>query len=254
MSIITLLSDLGHRDPYIAQIKTRILLESPDSKVLDLSHDIEKFNLTQAAYILRSLYFRFPKKTIHVLGLPPNDLKLGSYLIIRYKEQFFVGADNGFFSLITDDTPDMVVKVKDIVKTSFPTLEILIPLACKLAKGEMMEKLGVPYTDYLELKFPDPRIDDKSIVGNVIYIDDYGNLITNITKDDFLKAKQGRGFEIRFRSENVNKISEDYYSAGRGECVAIFNDDNKLELAIVEGDASRLLGMRFESQVRIKFN
>lgn len=253
MSIITLLSDLGHRDPYIAQIKTKIMLESPDFKILDLSHDIEKFNLTQAAYILRSMYPQFPNKTVHVLCLPPNDTRLDSYLIIRYKEQFFVGADNGFFSLITDDSPDMVVKVKDIVKTSFPALEILTPLACKLANGEMMEKLGVPFADYLELKFPKPRIDDKSIVGNVIYIDDYGNLITNITKTEFLNAKQGRAFNIRFRMENVNRISEDYYAQERGNCVAIFNDDDKLELAIVEGDASRLLGMRFESQVRIKF-
>ncbi len=254
MSIITLLSDLGHRDPYIAQIKAKIMLESPDSKVLDLSHDIEKFNLTQAGYILSSLYPRFPKNTIHVLFLPPQDVRINSYLIIRHKDQYFVGADNGFFSLITDETPDMVIKVKDVVKTSFPALEILIPLACKLAGGELMENLGAPYPDYLELKFPTPRIDDNSIVGNVIYIDGYGNLITNITKNEFLKAKQGRNFEIRFRSESVNKISEDYYSAGRGDCVVLFNDSERLELAIVEGDAARLLGMRFESQIRIKFN
>ena len=186
MSIITLLSDLGHRDPYIAQIKTKIMLESLDSKVLDLSHDIEKFNLTQAAYVLKSLFQQFPEKTVHVLGLPPHDLRLGSYMIISYKGQYFVGADNGLFSLITDDKPDSVVKVKDTIKTSFPLLEILVPLACRLAKGESIDEMGEPYTDYLELKFPALRIDEKSIVGNVIYIDGYGNLITNITKEEFL--------------------------------------------------------------------
>ena len=253
MSIITLLSDLGHRDPYIAQIKTRILTESPDTRVLDLSHDIEKFNLTQAAYILGKMYDKFPKGTIHVLCLPPHDLKPNSYIIIRFKGQYFISADNGFFSLITDEAPDMVVKIKDIKKTSFPALEILIPLACRLQQGEIIENLGVPYTDYLELKFPKPRIDENSIIGHVIYIDQYGNLITNITREEFLKVKQGRNFQIRFRTEQVSRISEDYYAEGRGNCVAVFNDSGNLELAIVEGNAARLLGMRFESQIRIKF-
>jgi len=257
MAIITLTTDLGNKDIYQAALKGSILKLLPNVNIVDITHSISAFNIPQAAFILKNSYNYFPQDTVHLIGIDTVFNEDTTYLAIRYKDHYFVGADNGIFSLIFDCIPDEIVEiniVQDLKFLHFPLADIFVKAACHLAKKGKLTDIGIPMVKLEKKTTLQPVIDQNLIKGSVIYIDSFQNVITNITKDLFNEVQNGRQFVLYFkRNESINKLSWHYNEVPEGEKLCLFGISDHLEIAINKGNASGLLGLNVGDIVRIEF-
>jgi S-adenosylmethionine hydrolase len=259
MAIITLTTDWGIKDYYVSAVKGTILSIYPQAHIVDVSHMVPPFDILQASFILKNSYFNFPKGTVHVIGVNTLVGEETRYLIVFAKGHYFVGADNGIFSLIFDEAPQKIVELKrheSLTNITFPTKEILVQAACHIAQGKELDILGHEVSSYLERTLLRPVVEDSLIRGSVIYIDSYKNIITNITQPLFEKVGYGRPFTIFFRKfeYNITSISQSYSDVFEGEKVALFSSTGYLEIAIHQGKASGLLGLDMGDTVRVEFH
>lgn len=273
MDIITLTTDMGISDYYVAALKAKIIHTNPDVNIIDISHHISPFKIEQAAYVLINCINDFPEGTVHIIGVDAEPLinfrnpEESLYpTIIRYKKQYFIGVDNGFFSLLTaNKTPEEIWRLDDVLShpglMNFPTKNIFVPAACKIINKEPLKSFSTPVKTIRKALSRSPVIDGNILRGAVHYIDHYGNIITNISKADFEKVGKNVPFVIYFRKKEyyIDKISTGYNEVPHGEKVAIFNDGGLLEIAINKGttgnggSASTLLGLHLGDIVRIEF-
>lgn len=257
MAIITLTTDLGHKDFYLAALKGSIYTQLPDVQVVDISHEVADYNIAQAAFIIRNSYAYFPKRTVHVIGIDCNYADYTRFLALAYDGHYFIGADNGLFSLFLDGAPTKMVEI-DIKSENkfqhFPLKDIMGRAACHLANGGLLDSLGKVTTEMEEKKLLQPVREAALLKGSIIYIDAYQNAITNITYSLFQEVRAGRRFRIRFRrSESIHKISQHYNDVPEGEKLCLFGISNHLEIAINKGKAAGLLGLRLNEVVAIDF-
>lgn len=258
MLIITLTTDLGLKDYYVAAIKGHILSELPNATIVDVSHEIPPFNISVAAFCLRNCYQDFPIGSIHILGVSPEANEYTRHLIIKHKEHFFIGADNGMFSLLFDETPAEIYSLnilEDEDRRTFPTKTVFVQAACHIGKGNKIELIGSKVNDIKERTNFQPVIEDDVIRGMAVYIDAYGNVTTNITKSLIKLAGKGRKFSIVFRRSdyNINELNDNYSEVPEGEKLALFNTNGHLEIAINKGNASKLFGIKLSDTIRIEF-
>lgn len=243
MSIITLTTDLGTRDNYVALVKAYILKHAANTQIIDISHEIDKYNLQQAAYVFGNAFYEFPKDTIHVLSIKSANLKHTNNLIIRYKEQYIICPDNGLFSLFYDGG-EAVFYMMD--KNLYPD-SILYPrdtlskAAIDIANGKFLNDIAEETTEYLQALNFQPTSSPDSLIGKCIYMDSFGNVITNITKDFFEQARKARKFTIYLPNLQIKEISVNYDDVPFAEAIAIFNSSNHLEIAVNKGAARQLL-------------
>ncbi len=255
MQIITLTSDWGLTDHYAASMKGKIMASVPGAGVVDISHAVKPFNLRQASYIIKNSYPDFPEGTIHILAV--NTVHDGSQknAVIFYHGHYFIGTDNGLLSLIFDRTPD---KMRELdppnAKGTFSSVEQMIETARQIAGGKPLEKMGKPKEQLAKQLHFKPVVTDDSIRGLVIYVDNYENVITNITETLFKENMKGRKFKIECRSEQITEISNYYPDVPAGDIVAFFNRSGHLEIAINKGNASGLLGLQVDDPVSIHFS
>lgn len=255
MSIITLTSDWSTSDFYVGAIKGKILSQCKESTIVDISHNIQAFNTAQAAFILRNAYPNFPQGTIHLIFINTEPSPTRPFLVVKANGHYFIGADNGIFSLVSGEHAEKIVKINIDNAKSFSALDVFTDAACKLTDGANIEELGDPVPSF-NLRIPlRPTIEDTTLTGSVIYIDSYQNVVTNITKELFDKVSQDRGFEIFVQSKHykVNSISNFYQEVPVGELIALFNSVGLLEIAINNGNAARLLNLDTNSTVRVEF-
>jgi hypothetical protein len=256
MTVITLTSDWGLKDHYLAVVKGIILCQIPDAQIVDISHEIPPFNLRQASFILRNAYKSFPEGTIHIIAMNTIETKDQPHTAALMDGHYFIGTDNGIFSLIFDRMPDKMVELEifqDSNLFTFATRDRFIKAAAHLAHGMPIEELGKLKEDWESQMHFEPVITDDSIRGMIIYIDNFENVITNITEKTFLKLRKHRKFSIEVRGEKINKISKSYLDVPNGEIVALFGSTGNLEIAINQGNASGLLGLNIDDPVSIKF-
>ncbi|MEX8547009.1 MAG: S-adenosyl-l-methionine hydroxide adenosyltransferase family protein [Mucilaginibacter sp.] len=257
MAIITLTTDLGDRDIYQAALKGSILKLLPNVSLVDITHSVSVFNVPQAAFILKNSYHYFPEETVHLIGIDTVFSEENRYLAIRYQNHYFVGADNGIFSLIFDRIPDEIVEInilQDLKFLHFPIADIFVKAACHLAKKGKLADIGIPIIRLEKKMTLQPVVDKNLIKGSVIYIDSFQNVITNITKDLFDEVQNGRQFVLYFkRNESINKLSWHYNEVPEGEKLCLFGISDHLEIAINKGNASGLLGLNVGDIVRIEF-
>lgn len=256
MSIITFMSDFGLRDHYVASVKAKILSLDPSIQVVDLTHAIDEFNISHAAFVLGAVFRDFPEGTVHLVAVNAQETQLEKFIALELEGHFFVGTDNGIFSLISDVQPNTIVQIADL-KTSksntFAAKSLLAPIAIALAQGVTIESLGEKL-DFLNKKFNRQiKVTRNTIGGNVIHIDHFGNLITNISKEAFEPLRDKREFTIKFRRQSINTIHLNYTSVDEAECAIFFNSLGYLEIAINKGNAAQLLGMEYDSPVLIEF-
>ncbi len=257
--IITLTTDLGYGDYYLSLIKAKIYSQDVDCQVIDISHEIDKFNLAEAAFVLKSVMSNFPKGTIHIVGVAAGAVDEGRHLVFSYLNQFIITADNGFFSLIADHHPDIVVELKinlDTNDVNFPTRDLYAPAAALLARGVTPEVIGKQIQDYQKRAMLQPVIGDGFIKGSITYVDNYGNAISNINRELFKKVGKGRRFLIGFiqKGYDIDVISSRYSDASEGDRLAMFNSAGMLEVAINHGNASHLLGLEKSETIIITFD
>lgn len=258
MAIITLTSDLGLTDFYLSTVKGAIITQCPDARIVDISHEIAKHDVFQASFIIKNAYKSFPKGTIHILGLNPESTADTSYLAIFADGHYFVGPDNGIFSLIFDVKPDLIVELnisQDTDYFTFPTKDLFVKAACHIARGGTLEVIGKVKKDFLNKIVLQPVIDGNQLRGNIIYIDSYQNAFTNITEKIFADAAKGRSFNLYIRQSNyvLNTIRKSYSEVADGDLLALFSSTGYLEIAINKGNADELLGLQLNDMVRFEF-
>lgn len=275
MAIITLTTDFGLKDHFVGVLKGSIYSELPDAKIVDISHDIAPFNIQECAYILKNSYHSFPKGSIHIVGIDSEATEENQHIAVLIDGHYFIGANTGVIGLITSEIkPEKIfeIKIPDPFHGSFPVLSVFVQVACHIARGGTLEVVGKPFSELKELKEFIPRIvdDGKKIIGSVIYIDNYGNVVTNIQKHLFEAYKKGRDFELLVRNHKIKIIHKAYtdivdYSVeksrrkGDGDLLALFNSSNYIELAIFKsnlktvGGAATLLGLDYRDTIIIDF-
>jgi S-adenosyl-L-methionine hydrolase (adenosine-forming) len=255
MSIITLTSDWSTSDFYVGAIKGKILSHCQGSVIVDISHKIQAFNTAQAAFVLRNAYPNFPAGTIHLIFINTEPSPEKPFLAVKSNGHYFIGTDNGIFSLISGEKADMIVKLQSDNSKSFSAFDIFCDAACKLANGADISELGEESKSF-NIRIPlRPTIEDATLTGSVIYIDSYQNAVTNISKELFDKVSLNRSFDIYVQSKHykISSISDFYNEVPVGELIALFNSIGLLEIAINNGNAARLLNLDTNSTVRVEF-
>ena len=258
MAIVTLTTDLGLKDHYVGVVKGNLLKLCPNLQIIDISHEIKPFNILEAAFTLKNSFQEFPEGTIHILGVNPDSGADSAHLAVAYKGHYFIGADNGIFSLILEDKAEKIIALniqQNPDSISFPTKDIYAKAAAHLVKGGTLEMIGQTKEHINERTLFQAVSIENIIKGMVIYIDHYGNILTNIDEPFFKAFGRGRDFSIVFRhgDYNINQISKAYNDVPEGEKLALFSSSNLLEIAMNKGNASRLLGLQELDSIRIEF-
>tara|TARA_B100001029_G_C14990773_1_gene411896 strand:- start:57 stop:887 length:831 start_codon:yes stop_codon:yes gene_type:complete len=275
MNFITLTTDFGFKDFSVAITKANIYSNISNAIIVDISHEISPFNNTQAAYILKNSYKSFPKGTIHIIGIESELTPENSHLAMYFDEHYFIGANNGIFSLITEDLiPDKIVEINihQNIISNFPVLDVFVKVAKHLFSKGSLDVIGKEIKKIKQLTEIKPVINQKKdqILGSVIYIDNYGNVITNITKKIFNEIGKSRSFTIEARRVKFKEIFSSYSQAidfsikkekreEDGKKLALFNSAGHLELAIYKsnpetvGSASSLFGLNYRDPITIFF-
>src|ERR1035437_1920925 len=259
MAIITLTTDLGLKDHYVSAIKGAILSVLPEANIVDISHQIPTYNILDAAYILKNAYPNFPKGSIHIIGVKDDQLneqaKQAEFVIVLADGHFFIGTNNGIFSLLLDNPPEKIFEINSTEGhvSPFATRDVFAKVACHIVKGGVLEEIAKTKTDLLErMPFRAASMEDM-IRGSVVYIDSFGNVITNINKTLFEQIGKGRGMVIELKSNEINRLSKIYSDAPEGEVLALFNSSEFLEIAINTGRANELLYMKINDTITIRF-
>ena len=276
MTFVTLTTDFGHKDYSIAVIKAALLSQIPEVNIIDISHQISPYNHSETAYILKNSYAAFPKGSIHIIGVESEFTPENIHLAMEFDGHFFIGADNGIFSLIKEElksTKIVAINIHKSVITSFPVLDVFINVAAHISRDGALEVIGSPVNEIRELTNIKPVINPEGnkILGSVIYIDNYGNVVTNITEKLFKKTGKTRNFMISARTLKFRKIHNSYggsidFSLPKekreedGKKVALFNSAGHLELAVYKsnpftvGSASSLFGLNYRDPITIEFD
>ncbi len=264
MKVITLTTDMGLKDYYVASVKGTILRQFPEAVIIDISHQIAPFDVVQAYFVLSNCYVDFPKGTIHIIGVNPFETDDSRHLLIEHEGHYFIGADNGIFSLLFPQTPSRIYElnlVEDTFTQSFPTKNIFAKAATHIAKGGSPEVIGNRIQKIKELQLLRATAERNIIKGTVIYIDSYGNVITNISIQLFNEVGKNRPFKIYLTRAGytISKIRKNYNEVPEGEKLALFSSSGHLEIAInkgVEGSgggANKLFGLKISDTITIEF-
>ncbi len=260
MAVITFMSDFGYTDHYVAAVKSQVLRINAALNIIDISHEIKEFDLSHASFVAKQVFRDFPKGSVHMIAVDSVGRKSDKYLAIKVEEHYFVCPDNGLISLITDQQPVSVVDINSLVvnKSTFPAKDIMAPAAAKISSGGSIYDLGheVDSSQYIQLIGRQVRTTKKEIAGNVVRVDHYGNLITNIVKEEFEKIhalNEKRGFTVRAGREVFSKINKYFYQVEPGDCYLLFNSNGLLQIGINKGNAAELLGLERDTPIFIQF-
>ena len=205
MPIITLTTDLGTVDHYVSAVKATILRQLDNVNIVDISHDIPSFNIIHAAFVLKNVYQEFPVGSIHIIGVNAETNEDNSHLAVYANGHYFVGTDNGIFSLLLDLKPDKIVEItttRDSDNENFPVKDVFAKAACHIARGGTLEIIGTEIKQFSkEFAKLEALHDKNSIRGSIIHIDHYGNAITNISQRLFKDVAKGRAYTINLGSK-----------------------------------------------------
>ena len=276
MSIVTLTTDFGNKDYSVAAVKGAILSTFKNPKIIDISHQIEPYNVTQAAYVLKNAYKNFPQGSIHIVGVESERTPENGHIAMYFDGHYFIGADNGIFTMIKGEIKAdkiVIINIHNQNAITFPALDTFIKVAAHLSRNGSLEVIGKATNEIRELVELKPVVNVKvdQIVGSVIYVDNYGNVITNITRKLFNEVGKSRKYTIFARNVKFKKVYETYSDAidfsipkekreEDGKKIALFNDAEHLELAIYKsnplsvGSAYNLFGLEYRDSVTVKFN
>lgn len=257
MAIITLTSDWGNSDFYVPAVKGTIYSMLPDVNIVDITHNIEPFDVRSAAFIVKNCYRSFPKGTIHILAIDTEESTDNPHVALKVNDHYFVGTDNSIFSLIIGQDPYEAVIIDIMQDTdffTFSTRDRFVKVAAMLYNGTQLSDIGKSYQikERIEIR---PSYDANSIHGLVNYVDAYENLVTNITRTLFEQIRESRNFTIKVCSGiyKINKIHKSYQDVHEADILALFGTHGFLEIALNHGKASSLLGMGRDSAVDIYF-
>ena len=275
MAIITLTTDYGNKDYSVSSLKAKLISNIDNVRIVDISHDISPFNLSEAGYVLEGAYRDFPKGTIHILSVDSELTPENKHIAIMYEGNFFIGANNGVFSLIfKDKKPNQIVEINlhNNYNNNISADELFVKVASHINRSGPLNVVGTEIKKIKEITNLRPVINKEinQILGSVIYIDNYGNVVTNITEKLFKEISKTRSFTINARNVKFSKIYKNYSDAidfslekkdreEDGKKIAIFNNLGYLQLSIYRsnpqtvGSASTLFGLNYRDVISVQF-
>ena len=275
MGLITLTTDFGNKDHFVGSVKGALYTEIIDVNIVDISHEISPFNIIEGAYIIQNSYKNFPEGSIHIIGVDSEKTPEQNNIVMILDGHYFICANNGIMSLISSKiNPEKIIEINihNDKSTSFTVLDVFVKVAAHIYRGGSIDLVGKRIHELKELYDINPIINEKNneIIGNVIYIDNYGNVITNITRSFFREISKSREFEISVRSYKFKKIHSKYSDIvnfsideskrnNDGQALAIFNSSLNLEIAIYKsnpvnfGTAASLMGLNILDTVTVNF-
>tara|TARA_B100000989_G_C19501056_1_gene454297 strand:+ start:7 stop:834 length:828 start_codon:yes stop_codon:yes gene_type:complete len=275
MAIITLTTDYGNKDYSVSSLKAKLINNINKANIVDITHNISPFNLAEAGYVLEGAYSEFPKGTIHILSVDSELTPENKHVAIMYEGSFFIGADNGVFSLIfRDKKPDQIVEINlhSNYNYNISTDELFVKVASHISRSGPLNVVGSRIKLIKEITNLRPVVNKEmdQIIGSVIYIDNYGNVVTNIKEKLFKEISKTRSFTINARNVKFSKIYNTYSDAidfnldkndreEDGKKIAIFNNLGYLQLSVYKsnpqtvGSASTLFGLNYRDAVSVYF-
>ena len=274
MAVITFTSDYGLVDHRVASVKGAILTLKEDVTIIDVTHQIQAYNLLQTAYIVRNAYGYFPKGTVHIISVDSFYNKNRKCILYKADDHYFIAADNGLLSLIFYDIkPEEVYEItlnnRFDDEVNFTSTDIFAPVAVHLQNGGLPEVIGRKFKTPKQLSFPRAVFNEseKMLIGEIMYIDNFGNVVSNISKKNFDKSCVGfNSYIVKFRNLALSRVHDQYTDLVHdwtkeqefhGKAAAVFNDVGLLELTIYKGNsesgAKTLFGLQVGESIFIEF-
>ncbi|HKK43633.1 MAG TPA: SAM-dependent chlorinase/fluorinase [Bacteroidales bacterium] len=251
MPVITLTTEWRSDDIYYGIIKGKLSSMCPEATIIDNAGDIPAFNIAHASFIIRNTYSNYPEGTVHIICVHSEAGSDQDYLIVKSRGHFFIGTDNGIFNLILNADPEEVIKISHDGKAD--ELHVFAKAASDIVSGKETSELGTRIKSLRERLPLRATIEKNVIIGSIIFIDSYGNAISNITREVFYRVFENKSYRILVQSNKnyTEKISDRYSDVPVGELLARFNQLDLLEIAINGADVSELLSLSVGSVVRV---
>jgi hypothetical protein len=246
--IVTLLTDFGLADSYVAEMKAAILSEGTDIRLVDISHLVPPGDIRAAQYLLRRAWRRFPVGTVHVVVVDPGVGSGRRAVAVRQRGHFFVGPDNGVFTPVLDGAEVVELRIPHEASATFHGRDVFAPAAARLAEGEPFQVLGPALAAPVRLALPEPQRQEASAVGEVIYVDRFGTLISNIPGAWLAGASA-----IEVAGRPVGPLRRTFADVESGSPVAFVGSDGLLEIAVRDGSARERLGVGVGARVQVRF-
>lgn len=253
MPIVTLTTDFGLEDYYVAMLKGTLLQHNPALNIIDVSHAIKPYDIVQAAFVLKNSYSSFPKGTLHIITVN-NNPGVSSFITFQLFDHYFMGPDNGVFTLMFDQLPEQTFRLEIDNDKPFPLKKMLSKAVADFYSGRPFSEIAPPAGEIVRRIALQPVISTSQIRGSVIYVDHYENAIVNIHRELFNRVRNGRDFALFFkRHDPITRLCSHYGEASVGETLCLFNAASFLEIAINMGKASSMLGLYQDDMVQIDF-
>ena len=249
--IITLMTDFGTSDHYVGVMKGVLLNINPQAQIVDITHAIPPQDIHAAAFLIDSACRYFPTGTVHIIVVDPGVGSERRAIVCQTETAYFVCPDNGILThILHHEGRIRTVAAENSayylpqVSNTFHGRDIFAPIAAHLSRGVPMDALGSPIAHPIQLPIPRPELTDNPIIGRVIWIDAFGNLITNISHG-IVKSLEGRnGVIIRAGNAEINHLNRSYTESAVGEALAIIGSSDRLEISINQGNAAQVLGLK----------
>jgi hypothetical protein len=251
MPVITLTTEWKPDDIYYGIIKGKLSSMCPGTIIIDNAGSIPAFNISHASFVIRNTYNNYPKGSVHIICVHSEAGNEQDHLIVRAKDHFFIGTDNGIFNLILNADPEEVIRINH--EGISDELEIFAKAASDLISGKKLSEIGKSVKTVSERIPLRATIDKDVIIGSIIFIDSYGNAISNITREVFYRVFENKQYRILIQSNKnyTEQISDKYKDVPVGELLARFNQLELLEISINGADVSELLSLNVGSVVRV---
>ncbi len=270
--IITLTTDFGTSDAYVGVMKGVILGINPSAQVVDLTHAIPPQDVHEAAFLIHSAHRYFPKGTIHTIVVDPGVGSNRRAIVCQTDSAFFVCPDNGVLSYLVEETsgPNFLpvcaiskranaVTIENPayllphVSNTFHGRDIFAPVAAHLSLGVPLARIGTPVHNLVQLPMPEIHISDDTLTGQIVKVDSFGNLITNISRRDFVAwTETAPPYTIQIGNARINRLNRAYAESDIGEPLAIIGSFGLLEIAVNRGSAEERLGLKRGDAVIIR--
>lgn len=255
MRAVTIISDFGIQDHYAGLLKAAILTQHSQLHLIDITHQVDTHDIRQAGYILRTISKKFPAQSVHVVAVNNYYNSPFEVICFEYKDQFYIGPNNGVFSLAFDSIDESQVYKIHFDEEDQDFFQLVAHGVGLICKGMSITEVGPPL-NMLEKKLDvQPVITDSEIRATIIHVDKFENVILNVTKEYFEYQCRGRQFEIFFKYENpITRISDNYADVSVGDVLCFFNSGGYMELAINMGKAASQLDLIKDETIQIKFS
>ena len=256
---ITLLTDFGLKDHYVASMKGVILGINPQCTLIDITHQVSPQDIQEGAFLLANSYSSFPKGTIHLSVVDPGVGGIRKPILLVSQNYFFVGPDNGLFTLVAQRE-----KVKKVIvltqqkyflpklSTTFHGRDIFAPVAAHLSLGTQPCAFGYQTRSWVKIKFEKPAIEEGKLLGEVLYIDSFGNLVSNIDEKMFFRFTKNYPYVIWVGKKKIHRLGKGYWEGKPGEPMALIGSGGYLEISTNKGNAQKTFKVKRGDSIQVE--